>query len=229
MEYDIFSEILESIEIVLEELFTFMSRWDAVLKASMQTVRNVVDIGFQLDYANRNLGKFEKIPEIRENLMAKLYMILYDEVVPSLDKSYKDFKRLVENNLNIIKDNLENIKELFISWKESDEDKTLFNKVSDFISLIIKSIEKIIAMYEKNFKTKTIIIEEVINGSPSVVELTNYFTIWRIEPDIRIDMLQKIRQELEENINYLKEISQEYKWNYLFFKDTLDSKTRNES
>ncbi|MGQ4913336.1 MAG: hypothetical protein ACP6IU_01160 [Candidatus Asgardarchaeia archaeon] len=199
----IFMNVLDILQYSANRLDYLMSRWDSILKSSAQAVRWFMDIGFQLLYAERELGKLEQIPNIRENLRAKLYILLYDHIVPSLDKSYNQFERVIKI-AEEIKDNINRVEKLLNKWERIKDPANTYYQVIDFIRLIIKSLQEIIEMYKKSFEIKTIIRNEIVNNMPPTVELTNYFTVWRIEPSIRPDLIQRARQEIDDNLGYLR-------------------------
>ena len=199
-EKKILSRIIESLNFSVSRLDYFMKRWDSNLRASTQAARWMMDIGLQLIYAEKELGRLEEIKDIREKLTAKLYIILYDHVVPALEKSYNVFTSLMKI-INEIEDNLNAVRE---SLDEYSKFETSSEKIFEVVRGIIKEINEITSMYIQNYEVKTIIRDEIISKMPSIVELTNYFTVWRVEPHIRPDLIQQSRDEIEAGLTYLK-------------------------
>lgn len=220
----IFINIIEMLQYTINRLDYLTARWDSVLKSSSQAIKWFMDIGFQLLYSERELGKLEQIQNIRENLRAKLYILLYDHIVPALDKSYNQFERITKIAKEI-KSNLARVDKLLKKWEVIKDPNDTYGQTVDFIKLIIKSVREIVTMYEKSFEIKTIIRNEIVNNMPPMVELTNYFTVWRIEPNIRPDLIQQARQEIDDNIKYLRTFLNEHLRKTIYF-DNYDEITQ---
>lgn len=205
VERDVLREIIRSLELAVEKLDTFTEKWNETVRESIGTVRVITDIGFQLLYSEKELGVLEEFPDLSEKLKAKLYMILYEQLVPSLDKAYNIFSHLL-NMTSEIKAHLDAVESLLDKYSNIS---MIGDKVVDIVRVIIKEIRRIINMYEKSFEVKTAIRDAIINTEPTPIELTNYFTVWRVEPYIDTEAIKQSKREIDAGLEYLQAVFEE--------------------
>ncbi|MGQ4833006.1 MAG: hypothetical protein ACP6IS_03775 [Candidatus Asgardarchaeia archaeon] len=198
-------EIIRSLELAVEKLDTFTQKWNETVRESITTVRVITDIGFQLLYSEKELGVLEDFPDLMDKLRAKLYMILYNQLAPELEKAYNKFTHLL-NITNEIKAQLDAVESLLEKYSAVS---VIGEKVIDVAKVIVREIRKVIAMYEKSYEVKTAIRDAIINGEPTPIELTNYFTVWRVEPYIDMDAIREAKKEIDAGLDYLQSIFEE--------------------
>ena len=75
-----------------------------------------------------------------------------------------------------------------------------------FLDLIIISIRDILNMYESEFLVKLTIFRDFEEGAIEIGVVSNYLTIWMVEPNIEASARDKLLKDLDEHIELLRDV-----------------------
>ncbi len=195
----------EAFEDLRESLDTFIERWSKIQRNSVKSIQAVTNTLVQIEHLDGPLGKLEGLQNIRENARGKLLVNLFDKLVPSLEASIKEFTKLMKmfETLRHRTSSLQTITETLRS--DSPEDKKLDDLVG-FLDLIVLSIQDILGMFENEFLVKITIFRDLEEGAVEIGVISNYLTMWSVEPNIEPHALEKLMKDLDEHFDLLRDI-----------------------
>ncbi len=88
---------------------------------------------------------------------------------------------------------------------DSPDDKKLDDLVG-FLDLIVLSIQDILGMFENEFLVKITIFRDLEEGAVEIGVISNYLTMWSVEPNIEPHALEKLMKDLDEHFDLLRDI-----------------------
>ncbi len=194
---------LKMLEKLLRDLDVFIERWAKIQNRSIRSIQIVSNNLLQLEHLNGDLGIFNDNEEIRQRAKDKLYIVLFDKLIPQLQASVREFSTLMRmtvamrNTLSILVNFVESLRSLV------EFDRSLEN-ILGYYDIILDNVEKVLDMFETEYETKIVIYDELKNGELDLQIITNYLTIWTVEPNIEVDTLEKSIRDLEENYEILR-------------------------
>ncbi len=197
----------EAFEDLRESLDTFIERWSKIQRNSVKSIQAVTNTLVQIEHIDGPLGKLEGLQNIRENARGKLLVNLFDKLVPSLEASIKEFTKLMKmfETLRHRTSSLQTITETL--REDGIEDKKLDSLVG-FLDLIVISIQDILDMFESEWLIKATIFRDLEEGGVELGVITNYLTMWSVEPNIEPHALEKLMKDLDEHFDLLRDIFQ---------------------
>jgi len=197
----------EAFEDLRESLDTFIERWSKIQRNSVKSIQAVTNTLVQIEHIDGPLGKLEGLQNIRENARGKLLVNLFDKLVPALEASIKEFTKLMKmfETLRHRTSSLQTITETL--REEGVEDKKLDSLVG-FLDLIVLSIQDILDMFESEWLIKATIFRDLEEGGVELGVITNYLTMWSVEPNIEPHALEKLMKDLDEHFDLLRDIFQ---------------------
>ena len=77
-----------------------------------------------------------------------------------------------------------------------------------FLDLIMISVRDILNMYESEFLVKLTIFRDFEEGAIEIGTVSNYLTIWGIEPNIEQNARDKLLKDLDEHVELLRDVFQ---------------------
>ncbi len=194
---------LKMLERLLRDLDVFIERWAKIQNRSIRSIQVVANYLLQLEHLNGDLGIFNNNEEIRQRAKDKLYQVLFDKLIPQLNTSVRDFSSLMHmtigmrNTLSILLNFVETLRAF------SEFDKSLDN-ILGYYDIILDNITRVLDMFETEYEAKIVIFDELKNGELDLQIITNYLTIWTVEPNIEVDTLERSIRDLEENFEILR-------------------------
>lgn len=195
-------EILEDLRDGIE---TFVERWAKIQRNSVKSIQAVTNRIVQLEHLEGSLGNLETFQDLREKTKGKLLVDLFDKLVPALESSIKEFTKLMKM-FESLRQNMQSIQTFAESLRGSiDKDEQLDDFVG-FLDLIIMSIHDILNMFEAEFLVKITIYQDLEEGTVDLGVITNYLTIWTVEPNIAPQALDKLLRDLDEHFELLRDI-----------------------
>jgi len=197
----------EAFEDLRESLDTFIERWSKIQRNSVKSIQAVTNTLVQIEHIDGPLGKLEGLQNIRENARGKLLVNLFDKLVPALEASIKEFTKLMKmfETLRHRTSSLQTITETLRG--DGTNDKKLDSLVG-FLDLIVLSIQDILDMFESEWLIKATIFRDLEEGGAEVGVITNYLTMWSVEPNIEPHALEKLMKDLDEHFDLLRDIFQ---------------------
>ncbi|MFX0046128.1 MAG: hypothetical protein ACFE8Z_09790 [Candidatus Hermodarchaeota archaeon] len=197
----------EAFEDLRESIDTFIERWSKIQRNSVKSIQAVTNTLVQIEHIDGPLGKLEGLQNIRENARGKLLVNLFDKLVPALEASIKEFTKLMKmfETLRHRTSSLQTITETL--REEGVEDKKLDSLVG-FLDLIVLSIQDILDMFESEWLIKATIFRDLEEGGVELGVITNYLTMWSVEPNIEPHALEKLMKDLDEHFDLLRDIFQ---------------------
>ncbi|MFX1416711.1 MAG: hypothetical protein ACFFC0_07850 [Promethearchaeota archaeon] len=197
----------EAFEDLRESLDTFIERWSKIQRNSVKSIQAVTNTLVQIEHIDGPLGKLEGLQNIRENARGKLLVNLFDKLVPALEASIKEFTKLMKmfETLRHRISSLQTITETLRG--DGPEDKKLDSLVG-FLDLIVLSIQDILDMFESEWLIKATIFRDLEEGGVELGVITNYLTMWSVEPNIEPHALEKLMKDLDEHFDLLRDIFQ---------------------
>jgi hypothetical protein len=197
----------EAFEDLRESLDTFIERWSKIQRNSVKSIQAVTNTLVQIEHIDGPLGKLEGLQNIRENARGKLLVNLFDKLVPALEASIKEFTKLMKmfETLRHRTSSLQTITETL--REEGVEDKKLDSLVG-FLDLVVLSIQDILDMFESEWLIKATIFRDLEEGGVELGVITNYLTMWSVEPNIEPHALEKLMKDLDEHFDLLRDIFQ---------------------
>ncbi|MFW9799096.1 MAG: hypothetical protein ACFFD9_01550 [Candidatus Thorarchaeota archaeon] len=195
----------EAFEDLRESLDTFIERWSKIQRNSVKSIQAVTNTLVQIEHLDGPLGKLEGLQNIRENARGKLLVNLFDKLVPALEASIKEFTKLMKmfETLRHRTSSLQTITETLRS--DGPEDKKIDDLVG-FLDLIVLSIQDILGMFENEFLVKITIFRDLEEGAVEIGVISNYLTMWSVEPNIEPHALDKLMKDLDEHFDLLRDI-----------------------
>ncbi|MBS3795207.1 MAG: hypothetical protein KGY80_09935 [Candidatus Thorarchaeota archaeon] len=196
---------MEVLEDLREGIDTFVERWQKIQRSSVKSVQAVTNTLVQLEHLDGPLGKLEGFQDIRKKAKGKLLVNLYDKLVPALEKSIKQFTRLMEM-FEDLRQKVSTIQTFSESLRGSIEESPKLEDLVGFLDLIILSIQDILSMYESEFLVKLTIFKDLEESSLEVAVVSNYLTIWLAQPNIEKQALEKQLEDLDEHFELLRDV-----------------------
>ncbi|MHA1863537.1 MAG: hypothetical protein ACTSWA_07190, partial [Candidatus Thorarchaeota archaeon] len=134
-----------------------------------------------------------------------LLVNLYDRLVPSLESSIREFTKLMHmfENLRHTSTSIQTLTETMRGdLSESPELEDLVG----FLDLIMISVRDILNMYESEFLVKLTIFRDFEESAIDIGVVSNYLTIWMVEPNIEASARDKLLKDLDEHIELLRDV-----------------------
>jgi len=159
----------------------------------------------QIEHLGGPLGKLDGFDNIRENTKGILLVNLYDRLVPALEASIREFTKLMHmfENLRHTSTSIQTLTETMrCDVSESAELEDLVG----FLDLIMISIRDILNMYESEFLVKLTIFRDFEESAIDIGVVSNYLTIWMVEPNIEASARDKLLKDLDEHIDLLRDV-----------------------
>lgn len=195
-------EILEDLRDGIE---TFVERWAKIQRNSVKSVQAVTNRIVQLEHLGGPLGKLEDFSDIREKARGKLLVDLFDKLVPSLEASIKEFTKLMKM-FETLRQKIQTIQTFSESLRGSLDEESQLDDLIGFLDLIIISVHDILNMFEAEFLVKITVYRDLEEGSVELGVISNYLTIWVIEPNIAPHALDKLLKDLDEHFELLRDV-----------------------
>ncbi|MEM4735461.1 MAG: hypothetical protein QXS20_07065 [Candidatus Thorarchaeota archaeon] len=196
---------LEILDELKEGLDTFVDRWSKIQRNSLKSIQAVANTIMQIEHLDGPLGKLEEFDNIRENTKGKLLVMLYDQLVPSLESSVKEFTKLMKM-FEDLRQKVTVVQTLAESLRGGSGDRGELEDLAGFLDLIVLNVNNILNMFEAEFLVKIILFRDLEEGGTEMGVISNYLTIWTAEPNIEIHVLDKLMKDLEEHFELLREV-----------------------
>ena len=196
---------IDTLDDLRESLDTFVDRWLNIQRKSAKAIQAVTNTIMQIEHLDGPLGKLSGFQNIRENSKGILLVNLYDRLVPSLESSIKEFTKLMHmfENLRHTSTSIQTLTETMRSdISESPELEDLVG----FLDLIMTSVRDILNMYESEFLVKLTIFRDFEESDIDINVVSNYLTIWMVEPNIEASARDKLLKDLDEHIELLRDV-----------------------
>lgn len=87
---------LDEIEDLRDGIDTFIDRWTKIQRSSVKSIQALTNTLVQIEHLDGPLGKLEGFQKIRDNTKGKLLVTLFDQLVPALESSIKEFTKLMK-------------------------------------------------------------------------------------------------------------------------------------
>ncbi len=87
---------LDEIEDLREGIDSFIDRWTKIQRSSVKSIQALTNTLMQIEHLDGPLGKLEGFQKIRDNTKGKLLVMLFDQLVPALESSIKEFTKLMK-------------------------------------------------------------------------------------------------------------------------------------
>ncbi len=199
------TQYLESLDDLREGLDTFVDKWAHIQRKSAKAIQAVTNTIMQIEHLDGPLGKLEGFQNIRENSKGILLVNLYDRLVPALESSIREFTKLMHMYENI-RHTASTIQTLTETMRGDLPDSPELEDLVGFLDLIIISIRDILNMYESEFLVKLTIFRDFEEGAIEIGVVSNYLTIWMVEPNIEASARDKLLKDLDEHIELLRDV-----------------------
>ncbi len=199
------TQYLESLDDLREGLDTFVDKWSNIQRKSAKAIQAVTNTIMQIEHLDGPLGKLDGFQNIRENSKGILLVNLYDRLVPALETSIREFTKLMHMYENI-RHTASTIQTLTETMRSDISESPELEDLVGFLDLIIISIRDILNMYESEFLVKLTIFRDFEEGAIEIGVVTNYLTIWMVEPNIEASARDKLLKDLDEHIELLRDV-----------------------
>jgi hypothetical protein len=196
---------LETLEELREGIDQFVERWSKIQRNSVKAIQAVTNTIVQVDHLDGPLGKLEGFNNIRENTRGKLIVNLFDKLVPALERSIKQFTKLMKN-FEVLRQKASSIQTFAESLRGNVTDSPELEDLVGFLDLIIMSIQDILSMFESEFLVKITIYRDLEEATADMSVVSNYLTIWSAEPNIEPHALEKLLKDLDEHFELLRDV-----------------------
>lgn len=197
---------LDTLDDLREGLDTFVEKWSNIQRKSAKAIQAVTNTIMQIEHLGGGpLGKLDGFQNIRENTKGILLVNLYDSLVPSLEASIREFTKLMHmfENLRHTSSSIQTLTETMRG--DSSESPELDDLVG-FLDLIMISVRDILNMYESEFLVKLTIFRDFEESAIEIGVVSNYLTIWMVEPNIEASARDKLLKDLDEHIELLRDV-----------------------
>lgn len=195
----------EAFEDLRESLDTFVERWSKIQRNSVKSIQAVTNTLVQIEHLDGPLGKLESLQNIRENARGKLLVNLFDKLVPSLETSIKEFTRIMKM-FETLRHRTSTLQTITESLRQDEVNDKQLEDLVGFLDLIVLSIQDILDMFEAEFLVKITIFRDLEEGAVEVGVISNYLTMWSVEPNIEPQALEKLLKDLDEHFDLLRDI-----------------------
>jgi len=193
---------LDSLDDLRDGLDTFIEKWANIQRKSVKAIQAVTNTIMQIEHLDGPLGKLEGFQNIRENSKGILLVNLYDKLVPSFETSIREFTKLMHMFENL-RHSSSTIQTLTESMRGDLEDSPELEDLVGFLDLIMISIRDLLNMYESEFLVKLTIFRDFEEGAIDIGVVSNYLTIWVVEPNIEPAARDKLLKDLDEHVELL--------------------------
>lgn len=196
---------IDTLDDLREGLDTFVEKWSNIQRKSAKAIQAVTNTIMQIEHLDGPLGKLGGFQNIRENSKGILLVNLYDRLVPSLEASIREFTKLMHmfENLRHTSTSIQTLTETMRGdLSESPELEDLVG----FLDLIMISVRDILNMYESEFLVKLTIFRDFEESAVDMGVVSNYLTIWMVEPNIEAGARDKLLKDLDEHIELLRDV-----------------------
>jgi len=199
------TQYLESLDDLREGLDTFVDKWANIQRKSAKAIQAVTNTIMQIEHLDGPLGKLDTFQNIRENSKGILLVTLYDKLVPALEASIREFTKLMHMYENI-RHSASTIQTLTETMRGDLSESPELEDLVGFLDLIIISIRDILNMYESEFLVKLTIFRDFEEGAIDIGVVSNYLTVWMVEPNIETSARDKLLKDLDEHIELLRDV-----------------------
>ena len=199
------TQYLESLDDLREGLDTFVDKWANIQRKSAKAIQAVTNTIMQIEHLDGPLGKLDSFQNIRENSKGILLVTLYDKLVPALETSIREFTKLMHMYENI-RHSASTIQTLTETMRGDLSESPELEDLVGFLDLIIISIRDILNMYESEFLVKLTIFRDFEEGAIDIGVVSNYLTVWMVEPNIEASARDKLLKDLDEHIELLRDV-----------------------
>ncbi len=182
-----------------------MERWQKIQRNSVKSIQAVTNTLVQIEHLDGPLGKLDGYQNIRENTRGKLLVQLFDNLVPSLENSIKDFTKLMKM-FETLRQRASTIQTFTESLRGNLEEWPELEDLVGFLDLIILSVQDILNMFEAEFLVKITIFRDLEESGVELGVVSNYLTIWTAEPNIEPHALEKLMKDLDEHFDLLRDV-----------------------
>lgn len=196
---------LDSLDDLRDGLDTFIEKWSNIQRKSVKAIQAVTNTIMQIEHLDGPLGKLEGFQNLRENCKGILLVTLYDNLVPSFETSIREFTKLMHMFENL-RHSSSTIQTLTESMRGDIEDSPELDDLVGFLDLIMISIRDILNMYEQEFLVKLTIFRDFEEGAIDIGIVSNYLTIWVVEPNIEPSARDKLLKDLDEHVELLRDV-----------------------
>ena len=196
---------LDTLDDLREGLDTFVEKWANIQRKSVKAIQAVTNTIMQIEHLDGPLGKLESFSSIREDAKGILLVNLYDKLVPSLEASISEFTKLMHmfENLRHTSSKMQTLTETMRGNLQESPD---LEDLVGFLDLIMISVRDILNMYESEFLVKLTIFRDFEEGAIEIGVVSNYLTIWGIEPNIEMHARDKLLKDLDEHVELLRDV-----------------------
>ncbi|MFX1332675.1 MAG: hypothetical protein ACFE9W_14020, partial [Promethearchaeota archaeon] len=195
----------EAFEDLRDSLDTFVERWSKIQRNSVKSIQAVTNTLVQIEHLDGPLGKLESLQNIRDNARGKLLVNLFDKLVPALETSIKEFTKLMKM-FETLRHRVSTLQTITESLRQDDTNDKQLEDLVGFLDLIVLSIQDILDMFEAEFLVKITIFRDLEEGAVEVGVISNYLTMWSVEPNIEPHALEKLLKDLDEHFDLLRDI-----------------------
>ncbi len=196
---------LDTLDDLREGLDTFVEKWANIQRKSVKAIQAVTNTIMQVEHLEGPLGKLESFSNIRENAKGILLVNLYDKLVPALESSIREFTKLMHMFENL-RHTSSKIQTLTETMRGNIQDSPELDDLVGFLDLIMISVREILNMYESEFLVKLTIFRDFEEGAIEIGVVSNYLTIWGIEPNIEMNARDKLLKDLDEHVELLRDV-----------------------
>jgi len=174
---------LDTLDDLREGLDTFVEKWANIQRKSVKAIQAVTNTIMQIEHLDGPIGKLESFSDLRENAKGILLVNLYDKLVPALETSIREFTKLMHMFENL-RQTSSKIQTLTETMRGNLQDSPDLEDLIGFLDLVMISVRDILNMYESEFLVKLTIFRDFEEGAIEIGVVSNYLTIWGIEPNI---------------------------------------------
>ena len=196
---------LDTLDDLREGLDTFVEKWANIQRKSVKAIQAVTNTIMQIEHLDGPLGKLDSFQNIRENAKGILLVNLYDKLVPALETSIREFTKLMHMFENL-RHTSSKIQTLTETMRGNLEDSPELEDLVGFLDLIMISVREVLNMYESEFLVKLTIFRDFEEGAIEIGVVSNYLTIWGIEPNIEQHARDKLLKDLDEHVELLRDV-----------------------
>jgi len=202
---NIMAHYLDTLDDLREGLDTFVEKWANIQRKSVKAIQAVTNTIMQIEHLDGPLGKLDSFQNIRENAKGILLVNLYDKLVPALETSIREFTKLMHMFENL-RHTSSKIQTLTEAMRGDLQDSPELEDLVGFLDLIMISVRDILNMYESEFLVKLTIFRDFEEGAIEIGVVSNYLTIWGIEPNIEQHARDKLLKDLDEHVELLRDV-----------------------
>jgi len=195
----------EAFEDLRDSLDTFVERWSKIQRNSVKSIQAVTNTLVQIEHLDAPLGKLEALQNIRDNARGKLLVNLFDKLVPALETSMKEFTKLMKM-FETLRQRTSTLQTITESLRQDEVNDKQLEDLVGFLDLVVLSIQDILDMFEAEFLVKITIYRDLEEGGVEVGVISNYLTMWSVEPNIEPHALEKLLKDLDEHFDLLRDI-----------------------